>query len=162
MKAGNQSWHTPEKLRILAAFGINHICSGLPSRTFDDNWSVNSLSKLREQVEGFGIKLDMVPLPMSSLEISKMEMPAILLAKDPDRDREIDQICKIIENCAKAEIPAAKYNLTLPGRGPHGEHEGTRRRDVQHLRIRQGEAGHADGGGPRDGRDDVGAHHLLF
>jgi len=52
---------------------------------------------------------------MSSVEISKAEMPAILLGKDPDRDREIDQICRMLENCAKVGIPAAKYNLTLLG-----------------------------------------------
>ena len=115
MKAGNQHHHSPEALRTMAAFGINHICSGLPSRTLDANWSVESLSKLREQVESFGIKLEMVPLPMSSLEVSKTEMPAILLGKTPDRDREIDQICQMLVNCAKAGIPAAKYNLTLLG-----------------------------------------------
>ncbi len=115
MKAGNQHQHSPEALRALAAFGINHICSGLPSRALDANWSVDGLSKLREQVESFGIKLEMAPLPMSSLEISKAELPAILLGKDPDRDREIDQICRMLENCAKAGIPAVKYNLTLLG-----------------------------------------------
>jgi mannonate dehydratase len=115
MKAGNQHVHSPEALRTLAAFGINHICSGLPSRSFDENWSVAGLIRLREQVEKFGIKLEMVPLPMSSVEISRAELPAILLAKDPERDREIDQVCRMIENCARAGIPAAKYNLTLLG-----------------------------------------------
>lgn len=115
MKAGNQHVHSPEALRTLAAFGINHICSGVPSRAFDAAWSVEGLTKLREQVEKFNIKLEMVPLPMSSVEISKAEMPAILLGKDPDRDRDIDQICTMIENCAKAGIPAVKYNLTLLG-----------------------------------------------
>lgn len=115
MKAGNQHLHTPAGLKTLATFGINHICSGIPSKTFDENWSVDGLSKLREQVESYGIKLEMVPLPMSSLEVSKMEMPAIMLGKDPDRDREIDQICKMLENCAMAGIPAVKYNLTLLG-----------------------------------------------
>ncbi|HLJ57802.1 MAG TPA: mannonate dehydratase [Chthonomonadaceae bacterium] len=115
MKAGNQGKDTPEALRVLAALGINHICSTLPSRSFDANWSVEGLSRLRDQVESFGVKLEMVPLPMSSLDISKAEMPAIMLAKDPERDREIDQICKMIENCSKAGIPAVKYNLTLLG-----------------------------------------------
>ena len=115
MKAGNQHQHAPEALRTLAAFGINHICSGLPSRTLDANWSVAGLTKLRDQVEKFGIKLEMVPLPMSSLEVSTVEMPAIVLGKAPDRDREIDNICRMIENCARAGIPAVKYNLTLLG-----------------------------------------------
>ena len=115
MKAGTQHSQAPEVLRTMAAFGINHLCGKLPSRKYDDSWSVDSLSRQREMVESFGIKLDMLPLPMSSVDLDKAEMPAILLAKDPDRDREIDQICKMIENCAKAGIPALKYNLTLLG-----------------------------------------------
>jgi mannonate dehydratase len=57
----------------------------------------------------------MVPIPMSSLELNKAEMPAILLAQEPERERNLDAICKIIENCAKAGIPAVKYNLTMLG-----------------------------------------------
>ena len=47
----------------------------------DDAWSVESLTRLRERVESFGLTLDMVPLPLSSSEISRSESPAILLAK---------------------------------------------------------------------------------
>ncbi len=34
---------------------------------------------------------------------------AVMLGKDPDRQREIDQVLTIIRNCARAGIPAAKY-----------------------------------------------------
>jgi mannonate dehydratase len=78
-------------------------------------------------VASFGIALDMVPLPMSSSEISRVEMPAIYLGKSPDRDRNIDDICQMIRNCARAGIYQVKYNFTMigvvrtgsaPGRGP--------------------------------------------
>jgi mannonate dehydratase len=87
----------------------------LPSRTFDENWSVEGLTRLRKRVESFGIKLDMVPLPLSSSLISRAENPHIMLGKSPERDREIDQICHMIRNVAKAGIPAVKYNLTILG-----------------------------------------------
>jgi mannonate dehydratase len=81
----------------------------------DQAWSVESLSRLKERVESFGITLDMVPLPLSSSEISRSENPAILLAKEPDRERQIDDICQMIRNVSRAGIPSAKYNLTLIG-----------------------------------------------
>jgi mannonate dehydratase len=115
LKAGHQHHDSPEWLRMLAAFGVNHICSGLPSRTLDENWSVDGLMRLRERVESFGISLDMVPLPMSSAYTTRAEFPHIMLGKSPERDREIDQICQMIQNVAKAGIPAVKYNMTLLG-----------------------------------------------
>ena len=115
MKAGTQHGDSDAILRVLAGFGVNHICSRLPSARLDDTWSVDALNRLRERVESFGITLDMVPLPLSSSEISRSENPAILLAKDPDRDRQIDEICQMIRNTARAGIPSVKYNLTLIG-----------------------------------------------
>jgi mannonate dehydratase len=115
MKAGHQNHSSDAELRVLAALGVNHICAELPSRTFDDNWSVKGLTKLRERVEKFGIKLAMVPLPLSSSPIGRAENPSIMLGKDPERDRAIDQICTMIRNCAEAGIPAVKYNLTILG-----------------------------------------------
>jgi mannonate dehydratase len=73
------------------------------------------LVALRRHVESFGIKLDCVPLPMNSQDIAKAEMPEILLGKDPQRDRAIEDICTMIRNCGKAGIPMAKYNLTFIG-----------------------------------------------
>jgi mannonate dehydratase len=100
---------------VLAALGVNHICSSLPSRDLDQDWSVAGLSRLRERVEGFGIKLDMVPLPLSSSYIGRAENPHIMLGKSPERDREIEHICQMVRNAAKAGIPAVKYNLTILG-----------------------------------------------
>ena len=115
MKAGTQHGDSDAILRVLAGFGVNHICSRLPSAKMDESWSVDSLSRLKSRVESFGVTLDMVPLPLSSSEISRSENPAILLARDPDRDRQIDDICQMIRNCARAGIPSVKYNLTLIG-----------------------------------------------
>jgi len=115
MKVGTQHGHSDAILRACAAFGVNNICSGLPSAKIDEAWSVEGLSKLRDTVASHGISLDMVPLPMSSSEISRAELPAIYLAKSPERDRAIDDICQLIRNCAKAGIMQVKYNFTLIG-----------------------------------------------
>jgi mannonate dehydratase len=115
MKAGTQHGDSDSILRVLAGFGVNHICSRLPSPKMDDMWSVAALTRLRERVESFGVTLDMVPLPLSSSEISRSESPAILLAQDPDRGRQIDGICEMIRNTARAGIPSVKYNLTFIG-----------------------------------------------
>ncbi len=115
MKVGTQNSSSDEALAILAAFGVNHICSALPSARLDEQWSVEGLLKLKERVESFGIKLDMVPLPLSSSYITRAENPNIMLGKSPERDREIDDICQMIKNTARAGIPALKYNLSILG-----------------------------------------------
>lgn len=117
---------------MLAALGVNNICSALPSEKVDEHWSVEGLTKLRERVGSFGIHLDMVPLPLSSHEISTGENANILLGKSPERDREIDGICQMIRNAARAGIPALKYNMSIlgvvrsePTRGRGGASYGT-------------------------------------
>lgn len=115
MKLGTQNQSSDEMLRILAALGVGHICSELPSPHFDEAWSVEGLTKLRERVESFGIRLEAVPLPLSSSYIAKSESPHIMLGQSPERDREIDSMCRMIENAAHAGIPMLKYNLTILG-----------------------------------------------
>jgi mannonate dehydratase len=115
MHAGHQNRSSDADLRVLAALGVNQICAELPSRSLDDNWSVKALTRLRERVEGFGIKLAMLPLPLSSSPIARAENPHIMLGKDPERGREVEQICTMIRNAAEAGVPALKYNLTILG-----------------------------------------------
>jgi mannonate dehydratase len=115
MKLGTQHGDSDAILRACAAFGVNHICSRLPSAKFDQSWSVEELSRLRERIEKFGIKLEIVPLPLSSSYITRSENPNIMLGKSPERDREIDNICQMIRNCARAGIPCVKYNMSILG-----------------------------------------------
>jgi mannonate dehydratase len=75
----------------------------------------DALSARRDRAKAHGISLVMLPLPMSSSEISSAEMPAIYLGANPDRDRDIDDICQMIRNCSRAGIDQVKYNFTLLG-----------------------------------------------
>ena len=115
MKAGTQHGDSDPILRAMAGFGVNHICSRLPSPQMGPEWSVEELTKRRERVESFGLTLDMVPLPLSSSEISRSESPAIMLGKEPDRQKQIDGICEMIRNVSRAGIPSVKYNMTFIG-----------------------------------------------
>lgn len=115
MKVGNQHTTDEDALNVFSALGVNHICSEVPSRKFDEKWSVEGLTALREKVEKHGIVLEAVPLPLSSSYITKAENPEIMLGKSPDRDREIDNICQMIRNAKRAGIPMLKYNLTILG-----------------------------------------------
>src|SRR5687768_14230038 len=104
MKAGHQLDHSETTLRALAAFGVTNICSGKIGKAGEEGWTVDGLTRLRKHVESFGIKLDCVPLPLSSGYITRSEHPEIMLAKDPERDRTLDAFCDMIRNCGKAGI----------------------------------------------------------
>jgi mannonate dehydratase len=112
---GTQHGDSDAILKAMAAFGCNNICGSMPSAKLDEKWSVEALTKHREHVESYGIKLDMMPITMTSASIDRAQMPAIFLGKSPERDRNIDDICTQIRNCAKAGIFQVKYNFTIIG-----------------------------------------------
>jgi len=99
--------------RMWAQLGVTHVCVDPPGNPHD--WTLDDLQRLREHIEGFGLSLAMVQLPMNSRAIEKQDSPHILMGKSPERDREIDSICRLIENLARAGIPAAKYNMNIIG-----------------------------------------------
>jgi len=114
-KVGTQHGDDDATLKAMAAFGVNNICGSMPSAKLDEKWSVEALTKHREHVESFGIKLDMTAITMTSASIDRAQMPAIMLGQSPQRDRDIEDICTQIRNSAKAGIPAVKYNFTILG-----------------------------------------------
>ena len=117
------------RLQHFKRHGVDHIC-GYPDNEADPaSWTVESLTKLRERCAQQGVSLDMVQFPMlSSASIDRMTAQhdmnpqlvaglgkAIMLGKDPDRQREIEFAQTIVRNCARAGIPAIKYNMNLIG-----------------------------------------------
>lgn len=117
------------RLQQFKRHGIDHIC-GYPENGADPaSWTVESLTALRDRCAAQGVSLDMVEFPMlSSASIDTMtpqhEMnprlvpglgKANTLGKDPERQREIEFVQTIIVNCARAGIPAIKYNINLIG-----------------------------------------------
>src|ERR1700739_989323 len=77
--------------RVWAQLGVKHVCVDPPGNPH--HWSRDDLRRHREHIEAFGLSLDMVQLPMSSAPIEEQESPHILLAKEPERRRELESIC---------------------------------------------------------------------
>jgi mannonate dehydratase len=117
------------RLQHFKRHGVDHICGYPDNEANPASWTVESLSALRERCAAQGVSLDMVQFPMlSSASIDRMTAQhdmnpqlvaglgkAIMLGKDPDRQREIEFAQAIIRNCARAGIPAIKYNMNLLG-----------------------------------------------
>jgi len=99
--------------RVMAQLGCRHVCADPPG--IAHHWSQDDLNRHRERLEGFGLILDMVELPLNSRPIEESASPHILLAQEPERTREIDSICALIERVARAGIPAVKYNMNIIG-----------------------------------------------
>ena len=96
-----------EDLRQWAQLGVVNICAD-PRDGNAHTWTQDDLARWREHVNAFGIELDMIQLPLSSTPIEKAEAPSIMLGIDPDRDREIEVVNTLIENCAAVGIPSGQ------------------------------------------------------
>ena len=112
MYLGTQNVVEDDEFRVLSQLGVNNVCADPRGNPHD--WTLDGLLRHREKVESFGLTLDMVQLPLSARPIEEQYSPAILSA-GPDRDRQIESICRLIENLAKAGIPSAKYNMNIIG-----------------------------------------------
>lgn len=107
---------TPEMLDYFKRHGVDHVCGYPPDPGQRGYWTVEDLEQTRDLCERHGIQLDMVALPLlTSSHIDREKRGAIMLADDPERDRDIEHIQKMTVACAKAGIPAFKYNMSLLG-----------------------------------------------
>jgi mannonate dehydratase len=103
---------TDDQYRQFAQLGVTHVNADPVGNPHD--WTLDTLKRHRDRLEGLGLILDMVQLPLESVPVERQNSPDIL-TKGPNRDRQIDSICKLIENLAAAGIPSVKYNLNLIG-----------------------------------------------
>jgi mannonate dehydratase len=113
MYVGTQNHvRTDDEYRQFAQLGVRHVNADPEGNPHD--WTLDTLKRHRDRLEGLGLVLDMVQLPLESKPIEHQNSPDIL-SKGPNRDRQIDSICKLIENVAAAGIPSVKYNLNIIG-----------------------------------------------
>jgi len=103
----------------LAQLGVRHVCFDPPGNPH--NWTLDDLKRQRDKMEAVGLILDMVQLPLSSRPIEEQHSPDIL-STGPNRDKQIDSICRLIERVHEVGIPAVKYNLNIIGI-PRSEYE---------------------------------------
>jgi mannonate dehydratase len=114
MYIGTQYTDRHEKdIKQLAQLGVTHVdvTPGSPWR----EWSVDSLTALREKYAKHGITVEMIHLPLSSRTAFEREMSYIFLGPSDNRDREIDGVCKIIQMAAAAGLRGVNYNITILG-----------------------------------------------
>ena len=117
MKLGCQSAPTSEAhLQYLARYGVRNIC-GYPEiaggRLYATADELKSMCGLAGRI---GISVDSIAPPfLSSSHIDRERHPAIMLARSPERDRDIEAFQTLIRNCAAAGVPSIKYNMSILG-----------------------------------------------
>jgi len=117
MHLGTQQGPTmPKMLQYFKRHGVDAICGYPPDPGPRGYWTVEELLKTRELCEKHGVALEMVALPLlASTHVDRTRRGAILLADDPQRERDVEDVQRMIAACGKAGIPAIKYNLTFLG-----------------------------------------------
>jgi len=117
MKLGCQTTPTNEEhMKYLARYGVEGIC-GFPEVPDGRLYAtVDELKRMREMAEKYRIRVDLIAPPfLASSHIDREKHPAIMLGESPQRDRDIEELCTLIRNCAEAGIPCIKYNLCIVG-----------------------------------------------
>ncbi|NUQ27791.1 MAG: TIM barrel protein [Acidobacteriaceae bacterium] len=117
MKLGCQSAPTNDThLKYLARYGVRNIC-GYPQIADGRIYAtVEELSRMKDLAQKIGIEIDCVGPPvLTSSHIDSEKHPAIMLAKSPERDRNIEDFQKLIRNCGQVGLPAIKYNMSILG-----------------------------------------------
>ncbi|QFU89819.1 mannonate dehydratase [Amycolatopsis sp. YIM 10] len=139
---------TPAMLREFKRHGVARVC-GYPVDPPHDQgtgdrgyWLVSEVEREKERIESHGMEMDMVALPfLGSTLIDTEHRPAIMLGKSPERDRDIEDVQKMIAACAKAGVRTIKYNMSILGVISTGEVPGRggailrrfRARDLDHT-----------------------------
>jgi mannonate dehydratase len=117
MKLGCQSAPTNDAhLKYLARYGVRNIC-GYPEIADGRIYAtVDELSRMKDLATKNGIEIDCVGPPvLTSSYIDNEKHPAIMLARSPERDRDIESIQTLIRNCAQVGLPSIKYNMSILG-----------------------------------------------
>lgn len=117
MKVGCQSGPTDEtRLQFFKRHGVDNICGNPPNPANGRYWTAEELGQFKDLVEKHGISLDLIPLPfLASSHVDRTARPAIMMAESPERDRDIEDIQRMIKACAEVGIPAIKYNMSILG-----------------------------------------------
>lgn len=117
LKLGCQSGPAnDDHFAFLARYGVTNIAAR--SKTSEGRiWSTREeLLETKAMAERHNLALDVLdPAFLGSTHVDRTEHPAIMLADSPERDRDIESFQTLIRNCAAAEIPCIKYNMSILG-----------------------------------------------
>ena len=99
MHVGTQGIGTSKKeLQFLVRYGVAHMDASV------ENTEVETLLRHKEEAAKEDVSLEMIHIGIPR---------SITLAQDPQRDRDLDSICKIIENAGKAGLRGLNYNFCI-------------------------------------------------
>ena len=87
-----------KELTFLARHGVTHM------DTTPEDTETETLIRHKEAAAEAGVSLEMIHIGMPR---------SITLAQDPQRDEDIDAVCKIIENAAAAGLRGLNYNFCI-------------------------------------------------
>jgi len=120
MHVGEQGIMDDEVLTFCRQMGVEYVKASPPVKRevkglgLEEKgyYNADSLAEWREHVESFGLKLVMMQLmPSPSIvEIGKRRGMSIMLGT-PQRDRDIERMCKSIEAVGKAGIPILEWGF---------------------------------------------------
>ena len=112
MYVGTQGMGTSKvELEFLVRHGVTHMDAIV------EDCEVDTISRHREEAAAAGVDMEMTHIATPR---------SILLAQDPQRDRDLDTVCTWVENASKAGLRGLNYGLTIlnhqrtearPGRG---------------------------------------------
>ena len=114
MKVGCQHGGTgKENLEFLARHGVFNMDGGAPKVIPGVGWDLEDSLAKKEACEKYGISLDAYHLPLSSAGYKRVATPNIMLAKDPERDKEIEMIQQMISVAGKTGVKVLLYNTII-------------------------------------------------
>ena len=102
-----------DQYRALAQLGVRHVSADPPGHW--TGWTAAVLREFKARLAELGVALDMVLLPLGSAAAVLNQAPHVFLGPAPERDREIDQICALIQALGEAGIGTARYNTAFLG-----------------------------------------------
>ena len=111
LKRSEQIYNT-EYLRFLRQIGVTHVigyaCPEDQVSSKDGYWSYEDLARMVKHYKDNGLVID-------GIENLPPRLWLNILHNGPDRQREIDNVRRTIENMGKAGIPTLGYNFSLTG-----------------------------------------------
>jgi mannonate dehydratase len=107
----------------VSRFGVDAVCTSPvvtdPTRLYP---TVEEMNKMLDIANKWKVKVELVDsVLLTSSLIDREKNPGIMLAKEPERAREIEAFQNHIRTCAKAGIRTLKYNMSILGVVRSGE-----------------------------------------
>ena len=100
-------------IEVLSQLGVLNV-DQTPSQPWTE-WTTDLLMALRERFDKYGIKLEMIHIPLGSGSAFENEAGAVFLGPSDERDRQIDWMKETVRMAGEAGIRGLNYNITILG-----------------------------------------------